>query len=45
VPLERGADVNAKNAFDNTALILGANDSEKARLLVDKGADVNARTK
>jgi ankyrin repeat protein len=43
--LESGADVNARNQFDNTALILAANQPEKARMLVEKGADVNAHTK
>src|SRR5258708_40012155 len=39
------ADVNAKNAFDATALMWGAGDIKKVRLLLDKGADVNARSK
>jgi len=43
--LAAGADVNAKNAFDATALMWCVNDLEKARLLVAKGADVNARSK
>jgi ankyrin repeat protein len=43
--LERGADVNARNQFDATALVWGANDPAKASLLIGKGADVNARTK
>jgi ankyrin repeat protein len=43
--LERGADVNARNQFEATALILGAADPEKASLLVAKGADVKAVSK
>ena len=43
--LAAGADVNAKNNFDATALMWCANDLEKVRLLVEKGADVNARSK
>lgn len=40
-----GADVNAKNAFDATALMWCATDFDKVRMLVEKGADVNARSK
>jgi len=40
--LEAGADVNAKNAFDATALMWAAGDIGKVRLLLAKGADVNA---
>lgn len=36
--LDRGADVEAKNQFEATALILGAADPVKARLLISKGA-------
>ncbi|MDQ6665019.1 MAG: ankyrin repeat domain-containing protein [Acidobacteriota bacterium] len=43
--LAAGADVNAKNAFDATALMWCAGDIGKARLLIDRGADVNARSK
>jgi ankyrin repeat protein len=43
--LSAGADVKAKNAFDATALLWSANDLAKVRLLVAKGADVNARSK
>ena len=40
-----GADVNAKNAFDATALHWCAGDLNKVRLLVEKGANVNAVSK
>jgi FOG: Ankyrin repeat len=40
-----GADVNAKNNFDSTALMWCSNDLQKVRLLLDKGADVNAHSK
>ncbi len=40
-----GADVNAKNAFDATALMGCATDLDKVRFLVEKGADVNAQSK
>lgn len=43
--IESGADVNAKNAFDATALMWGAGDPAKARLLIEHGADVNAKSK
>ncbi len=43
--IEKGADVNAHNDFDATALLWAARDPEKARLLVERGADVNARSK
>src|ERR1700730_7078368 len=35
--LSAGADVNAKNAFDATAMLWSANDLAKVRLLVGKG--------
>ncbi len=41
--LGRDADANAKNIFGNTALMWVADDFDKANLLVDSGADVNAR--
>ncbi|HEY7304252.1 MAG TPA: ankyrin repeat domain-containing protein [Bryobacteraceae bacterium] len=40
-----GADVNAKNTFDATALMWCTNQFEKVKLLTEKGADVNARSK
>ncbi|MGI8990236.1 MAG: ankyrin repeat domain-containing protein [Bryobacteraceae bacterium] len=43
--LAAGADVNARNALDATALMWCASDIEKVRLLIDKGAEVNARSK
>lgn len=43
--LDRGADPDAKNGDDATALILVAGDPAKARALVAKGANVNARSK
>lgn len=43
--LENGADVNAHNDAEATALILGAGNLQKARALVEKGADVNAHSK
>src|SRR5579864_7753098 len=45
VLISAGADVNAKNAFDATALLWSAGDLAKVRFLVSKGADVNARSK
>jgi ankyrin repeat protein len=43
--LAAGADVNAKNAFGATALMLSVTEPAKIRLLVDHGADVNAKSK
>jgi len=43
--LDAGAEVNAKNTFDVTALLWCARDLAKVRLLVDKGANVNAQSK
>ena len=43
--LAAGADANAKNSFGSTALMWCTNDLAKVRLLLDKGADVNARSK
>jgi ankyrin repeat protein len=38
--LKKGADVNAKNAFNATALLRCAGDARKARMLIERGADV-----
>jgi len=43
--LAQHPDVDARNAFDATALILAAADERKARLLIDHGADVNAHSR
>ncbi len=45
VLLKAGADVNAKNAFDATALMWCINQPDMVRLMLAKGADVNARSK
>jgi ankyrin repeat protein len=42
--LEGGADPNVKNEAGATALMWAVNDLGKTRLLVDKGADVNAHS-
>jgi ankyrin repeat protein len=39
--LDRGADVNAQNAFGSTALMWSVSDLAKVRLLLDRGAQVN----
>jgi ankyrin repeat protein len=43
--LDAGADVNAANDFDATALLWAARDPEKARLLIERGANVNIQSK
>ena len=43
--LAAGADVNAKNAFDATALLWAARDPVKARMLIEHGANVNVQSK
>ena len=43
--LDHGAEVNARNGLDATALVWAAADPVKLRLLVAHGADVNARTR
>ncbi len=43
--LKQQPDVNGRNAFDATALILAAADERKAHLLIDHGADVNAHSR
>ena len=42
--LEAGADVNARNAFNATALIWAGGDAVKSGMLIEHGADVNVRT-
>jgi ankyrin repeat protein len=42
--LDAGADPNTKNDFEATALIWAAGDAAKSRLLIGRGADVNARS-
>jgi ankyrin repeat protein len=39
--IERGADVNARNAFGSTALMWSVSDPARVRLLLDHGAQVN----
>ena len=43
--IEKGADVNAKNKWDNTPLHLAAwgDNMELGKLLIEMGADVNAK--
>ncbi|HYL76718.1 MAG TPA: ankyrin repeat domain-containing protein [Bryobacteraceae bacterium] len=43
--IDKGADVNARNMFESTALIWSATDIKKIKLLLDHGADVNAVSK
>jgi ankyrin repeat protein len=43
--IDAGADVNAKNSFDATALMWAAGDPVKARILIEHGANVNAVSK
>jgi ankyrin repeat protein len=43
--IEKGADVNARNAFNATALLWCAREPEKAKLLIEKGADINAQSR
>jgi ankyrin repeat protein len=43
--LKAGADVNAKNGLETTALIWGSLDPAKVRMLVEAGANVNARSR
>ncbi len=43
--LDRGADVNAQNAFGSTALMWSVADAAKVRLLLDHGAQVNMAAK
>ncbi len=43
--MKAGADVNAKNGLDATALVWAASNEQKARMLLEAGAQVNVRTK
>ena len=43
--IDAGADVNAKNSFDATALMWAAGDPVKARILIEHGANVNSVSK
>ena len=43
--IDRGADVNAQNAFGSTALMWSVSDPAKVRLLLDHGAQVNTVAK
>jgi ankyrin repeat protein len=43
--VDRGADVNAQNAFGSTALMWSVSDAAKVRLLLDHGAQVNTVAK
>src|SRR5690242_14171997 len=43
--LDAGADVNAANDFNATALLWCARDAAKARLLIEHGANVNIQSK
>jgi ankyrin repeat protein len=42
--LDKGANVNARNSFNATALLWCAGDPVKARMLVEHNADVNAQS-
>jgi ankyrin repeat protein len=43
--LDAGADVNARNRVDATALLWASGQPDKARLLIERGADVNIQSK
>jgi ankyrin repeat protein len=43
--IDKGADVNATNAFGSTALMWSVSDLSKTRLLLDAGANVNTASK
>ncbi len=43
--IDRGANVNAKNALDSTALMYAATNLAKTRLLLDRGAEVRVKGK
>src|SRR5262245_10538815 len=42
---DAGADLGARNDMDATALLWAASDSAKARLLIERGADVTVASK
>jgi ankyrin repeat protein len=41
--IDNGANVNAKNALDSTALMYAATDVANTRLLLERGAEVKVR--
>jgi ankyrin repeat protein len=43
--LDAGADLNAQNNFDATALLWAGRDPEKALLLIERGANVNVQSR
>jgi ankyrin repeat protein len=43
--IDRHADLNGKNAYGSTALMLSVTDPKKVRLLLDHGADVNVASR
>ncbi|MCC6367401.1 MAG: ankyrin repeat domain-containing protein [Bryobacterales bacterium] len=43
--MKAGADVNARNGLDATALVWCATNPEKAKLLIEAGAAINVKTK
>ncbi len=43
--IDAGADVNSKTTFDATALMWCSNSIDRVRMLMEKNADVNARSK
>jgi ankyrin repeat protein len=43
--VDAGADVNARNSFDATALLFCMNSTPRVKLLLDRGADVNVHSK
>ena len=43
--LDAGANANVHNDFDATALLWAARDPDKARLLIERGADVNVQSR
>ncbi len=45
VLIDKGADVNARNAFGTTALMMSATQIDKVQLLLDRGANPNLASK